>query len=56
MNVSAKDILEIFIKNATVKNVRQLEYLAKDKHNLNERVQYTIKPLFGFVFNENGDK
>lgn len=46
----AKNILEVFIANAKVKNVRQLEYLAKDKQTLNERVRFTIKPMFGFVF------
>lgn len=53
---SAKDILEIFIENAKVKNIRQLEYLAKERQTLNERVQFTIKPLFGFVFHEFDNK
>lgn len=56
LDLSAKDILEIFIENDKVKNVRQLEYLAKDKQALNERVQFTIKPLFGFVFHELDNK
>ncbi|MBK8522459.1 MAG: hypothetical protein IPL54_16930 [Chitinophagaceae bacterium] len=56
INATAKDILEIFIQNANVKNVRQLEYLARDKQDLNERVQFTFKPLFGFVFYELNNK
>ena len=51
-DLSAKDILEILIENDKVKNVKQLEYLAKDKQTLSERMQFTIKPLFGFVFRE----
>ncbi len=50
--ISVEDILEIFIKNDKVKNVKQLEFLARNKQNLNERVQFTIKPLFGFLFRE----
>jgi hypothetical protein len=52
----AKDILDIFIKNARVKNLRQLEYLAQDKQTLNDRVLFTVKPLFGFIFHELGNK
>lgn len=52
LNVSANDILEILVENGKVKNVKQLEYLAKDKQTLNERIQFTVKPLFGFVFQD----
>ncbi len=56
LEVSPKDLLEIFIANANVKNTRQLDYLAKDKQVLNEQLQFTIKPLFGFVFYVFADK
>lgn len=32
------------------KNIRQLEYLSKDKHTLNEKLRFTLKPHFGFLF------
>lgn len=51
LNLPANDILEILIANGKVKNVRQLEYLAKDKQSLNECVLFTVKPIFGFIFN-----
>jgi hypothetical protein len=53
---SATQVLEIFIENAKIRNLRQLEHLARDKQSLNERVQFTIRPLFGFVFHELGNK
>jgi hypothetical protein len=56
LTTSANDILETFIKNGNVKNVKQLEYLSRDKQSLNERLQFTIKPLFGFVFHDSEDK
>ncbi|RZK01758.1 MAG: glycosyltransferase, partial [Flavobacterium sp.] len=47
---SADNIIEILIKNGLAKNIRQLEFLSKDKHSLNEKLRFTLKPLFGFLF------
>jgi len=47
---SADNIIEILVKNGLAKNIRQLEFLSKDKHSLNEKLRFTLKPLFGFLF------
>lgn len=52
VDASAKEILEIFIKNGDVLNVRQLEFLAINKQTLSEKLRFTTKPLFGFVFQD----
>ncbi len=52
LNVTPEDILQILVENGKVKNVKQLEYLAKDRQNLNERILFTVKPHFGFVFSD----
>jgi hypothetical protein len=54
LSASASDILEIMIKQGVVKNVRQLEFLSKDKQSLNDKLRFTAKPHFGFVFKVDG--
>lgn len=49
-NSSADNILEILITNGLAKNIRQLEFLSRDKHSLNEKLRFTLKPHFGFLF------
>lgn len=49
-DTSADNIIEVLVTNGLAKNVRQLEYLSKDKHSLNEKLRFTLKPLFGFLF------
>lgn len=49
-NSSADNILEILIINGLAKNHRQLEYLSRDKHSLDEKLRFTLKPHFGFLF------
>ena len=49
-NSSADDILEILITNGLAKNIRQLEFLSSDKQSLNDKVRFTLKPHFGFLF------
>jgi hypothetical protein len=49
-NSSADNILEILIDNGLAKNVKQLEFLSRDKQSLNERLRFTLKPHFGFLF------
>ncbi len=47
---SVDNIIEIVVKNGLAKNLRQLEFLSKDKHSLDEKLRFTLKPLFGFLF------
>lgn len=47
---SADNIIQVLITNGLAKNIRQLEYLSKDKQSLNEKVRFTLKPHFGFLF------
>lgn len=48
--VTAKNIIEILLKAGQVKNRIQLEYLASSRHTLNEKLRFTLKPHFGFLF------
>ncbi len=50
LNSSANNILEILIENGLAKNIKQLEYLSRDKQSLNEKLRFTLKPHFGFLF------
>lgn len=54
LNASASDILEIMVRQGIVRNVRQLEFLSKDKQSLNDKLRFTAKPHFGFVFKVDG--
>jgi hypothetical protein len=54
LSASASDILEIMIKQGVVRNIRQLEFLSKDKQSLNDKLRFTAKPHFGFVFKVDG--
>lgn len=49
-NSSADNILEILMENGLAKNIRLLEFLSRDKHTLNEKLRFTLKPHFGFLF------
>jgi hypothetical protein len=49
-NSSAGNIVEILIVNGLAKNIRQLEFLSRDKQLLNEKLRFTLKPHFGFLF------
>jgi hypothetical protein len=49
-NTATDNILEIIIKNGLAKNVKQLNYLTSNKQSLKEKLRFTIKPHFGFVF------
>jgi hypothetical protein len=54
LSASASDILEIMIKQGVVRNVRQLGFLSRDKQSLNDKLRFTAKPHFGFVFKVEG--
>jgi hypothetical protein len=47
---SANNIIQILVTSGIAKNIRQLEYLSKDKHSLDEKLRFTLKPHFGFLF------
>ncbi|HEX2607727.1 MAG TPA: hypothetical protein VHK91_10125 [Flavisolibacter sp.] len=49
-NSSVDDILQILITNGLAKNIRQLEFLSSDKQSLNDKVRFTLRPHFGFLF------
>lgn len=49
-NSSADNILQILMDNGLAKNIRQLEFLSRDKQSLNEKLRFTLKPHFGFLF------
>lgn len=47
---SADNILEVLMANGIAKNIKQLEFLSRDKQSLNEKLRFTLKPHFGFLF------
>ncbi len=50
LNLDANQILQILIKDGKAKNVKQLEFLSKEKQQVNEQIRFTLKPKFGFLF------
>ncbi len=56
INKEPQKILNSIIKIKSVKNKKQLEYLAGLKQEGNYQLRFTLKPLFGFLFYvENGN-
>jgi hypothetical protein len=49
---SISEILKIFVENGKVKNFKQLEYLARDIQQSDRSLKFTLKPLFGFLFQQ----
>lgn len=47
---SADNIIEVLVTNGLAKNSSQLKYLSRDKQSLNEKLRFTLKPHFGFLF------
>lgn len=45
-----EDIINILKDLPNVRNKKQLEYLAGSKHNSKEKIRFTLRPLFGFIF------
>jgi hypothetical protein len=51
-----RDIINIFLQGKDIRNKKQLEYLSGTKHNPQEKIRFTLKPIFGFLFCIVGEK
>lgn len=47
---SDNEILSILVEKGDVRNKKQLEYLADEKQTTNQKLRYTLHPIFGFLF------
>jgi hypothetical protein len=45
-----EDLLRQIMELRKVRNVKQLHYLAGKLHDSNEKIRFTLSPLFGFLF------
>jgi hypothetical protein len=50
LHVKEDELIDAILELADVRNRDHLHYLASQKHNLKERIRFTIKPYFGFLF------
>jgi hypothetical protein len=53
---SELDILQILSEKYSVRNRKQLEYLAGKKQSPGQKIRYTLSPNFGFLFFIEGEK
>lgn len=44
------DILQILADTYGLRNKRQLEFLSGKKHSAKQKIRFTLKPMFGFLF------
>lgn len=49
-NQSEEDILNFLIETRNVRNAKHLQFLSGSKHSVKQKLRFTLKPLFGFVF------
>ena len=49
-NQSELDILNFIIETRKVRNAKHLEFLSGSKHSTKQKLRFTLKPLFGFLF------
>lgn len=49
-NQTEEDVLNILKEKGTVRNKKQLAYLAERKQTENHKLYYTLRPNFGFMF------
>lgn len=49
-NQSEEDILNMLIEAGNIRNARQLQYLSGSKQSANQKLRFTLKPNFGFLF------
>lgn len=47
---SEHDILNSLIEAGNIRNARQLQYLAGSRHSAKQKLRFTLKPNFGFLF------
>jgi hypothetical protein len=55
-NQSEVDILSLIIESKSPRNLKQLGYLAGEKHEVARKIRFTLNPLFGFIFFMPGKK
>lgn len=53
---SETDIFRVILQKDNIRNRKQLDYLANHKQSLNQKLRYTLNPLFGFLFFVEGNK
>lgn len=49
-NQSEEEILNMLIEAGNIRNARQLQYLSGSKQSANQKLRFTLKPNFGFLF------
>lgn len=49
-NQSEEDILHFLIENKNIRNATHLQFLSGSKHSPKQKLRFSLKPLFGFVF------
>ena len=49
-NQSEEDILNFLLETKVVRNAKHLQFLSGSKHSIKQKLLFTLKPLFGFVF------
>jgi hypothetical protein len=49
-NQTGPEIIKSLTQAENVRNRKQLEYLSDVKQTVNNKIQYTLHPLFGFIF------
>lgn len=47
---SEEDILNFLIETRNVRNAKHLQFLSGSKHSTKQKLRFTLKPLFGFLF------
>ncbi|MCW9038354.1 hypothetical protein, partial [Altibacter sp.] len=45
-----QDIIDSILELKTPRNIDQLRYLARKKHEKSQKIRFTLSPLFGFIF------
>jgi hypothetical protein len=50
-----QDILNAFLTQKDIRNKKQLEYIAGYKHSPRQKIRFTLRPLFGFLFFVEGE-
>lgn len=51
-----EDIINMLLDLKNIRNRKQLEFLAGSKHSPSEKIRFTLKPNFGFIFYIEGEK
>ncbi len=50
-----QDILKTFLSEKEIRNKKQLEYIAGYKQSPGQKIRFTLRPLFGFLFFVEGE-